>query len=120
MTQCSPLIGRQSPLHLAAMNGLAAVTETLLQNRADTGAANKVKHYCPACRALHMHSRLLNIPYMSTRQIGQTPLIYAVLEEQVAVVELLVAAGADVNKGNPLHSNWAPIHWAALTDNTQV
>ena len=42
------------------------------------------------------------------------------LEEQVAVVELLVAAGADVNKGNPLHSNWAPIHWAALTDNTQV
>ena len=55
-----------------------------------------------------------------TLQIGQTPLIYAVLEEQVAVVELLVAAGADVNKGNPLHSNWAPIHWAALTDNTQV
>ena len=42
------------------------------------------------------------------------------LEEQVAVVELLVAAGADVNKGNPLHSNWAPIHWAALTDNIQV
>ena len=38
----------------------------------------------------------------------------------MAVVELLVAAGADVNKGNPLHSNWAPIHWAALTDNTQV
>ena len=44
VTPCSPLIGRQSPLHLAAMNGLAAVTETLLQNRADTGAANKVKH----------------------------------------------------------------------------
>ena len=43
MTPCSPLIGHQSPLHLAAMNGLAAVTETLLQNRADTGAANKVK-----------------------------------------------------------------------------
>ena len=66
MTPCSPLIGRQSPLHLAAMNGLAAVTETLLQNRADTGAANKVKHHCPACRALHSVDSSIYIPYMST------------------------------------------------------
>ena len=42
------------------------------------------------------------------------------LEQEVAVVELLIKAGADVNYGNKLHSDWAALHWAALTDNPRV
>ena len=53
-------------------------------------------------------------------QIGQTPLIYAVIEQQVPVIELLIRSGVEVNYGNKLHSNWAAIHWAALTDDIKV
>ena len=42
------------------------------------------------------------------------------LEQEVAVVELLIKAGADVNYGNKLHSDWAALHWAALTDDPRV
>ena len=42
------------------------------------------------------------------------------LEQQVEVVELLIKAGADVNYGNKLHSDWAALHWAALTDDPRV
>ena len=38
----------------------------------------------------------------------------------MAVVELLIKAGADVNYGNKLHSDWAALHWAALTDDPRV
>ena len=38
----------------------------------------------------------------------------------MAVVELLIKAGADVNYGNKLHSDWAALHWAALTDDQRV
>lgn len=85
--------GQQAPLHLAAMNGLPAVTSILIQSKADTCAINK---------------------------IGQTPLIYAVIEQHVPVINLLIDGGSDVNYGNRLHSDWAAIHWAALTDNMQV
>ena len=36
------------------------------------------------------------------------------------MVELLLKAGADVNYGNKLHSDWAALHWAALTDDQRV
>ena len=36
------------------------------------------------------------------------------------VIELLIRTGADVNYGNKLHSKWAAIHWAALTDDVEV
>ena len=36
------------------------------------------------------------------------------------MVELLIKAGADVNYGNKLHSDWAALHWAALTDDQRV
>ena len=36
------------------------------------------------------------------------------------MIELLIEGGADVNYGNKLHSDWAAIHWAALTDNKLV
>ena len=35
-------------------------------------------------------------------------------------MELLIKAGADVNYGNKLHSDWAALHWAALTDDPRV
>ena len=35
-------------------------------------------------------------------------------------MELLIKAGADVNYGNKLHSDWAALHWAALTDDPKV
>ena len=53
-------------------------------------------------------------------QIGQTPLIYAVIEQQVPVIEMLIRSGVDVTYGNKLHNNWAAIHWAALTDDAKV
>ena len=61
----------------------------------------------------------LSIQYLFS-QIGQTPLIYAVIEQHVPVIDLLIEGGADVNYGNKLHSDWAAIHWAALTDNKLV
>jgi len=87
------LKGQQTPLHLSAMNGLVAVTRVLLSAGADVNVTNRIE---------------------------QTPLIYAVIEQHVAVIKALLAAGADINKGNPLHSNWAALHWAALTDNPLV
>ena len=85
--------GHQRPLHLAAMNGLAAVTKELLKAGADVNATNKIL---------------------------QTPLIYSIIEEHPPVIKILVSGGADVNYGNSLHSDWAAIHWAALTDNNDV
>jgi len=87
------LKGQQTPLHLSSMNGLVAVTGALLSAGADVNVTNKIE---------------------------QTPLIYAVIEEHVGAIKLLLGAGADANKGNPLHSDWAAIHWAALTDNPMV
>ena len=63
---------------------------------------------------------ILSFMVYDSFQIGQTPLIYAVIEQQVPVIELLIRSGADVNYGNKLHSNWAAIHWAALTDDVKV
>ena len=85
--------GQQTPLHLSALNGLVAVTGVLLSAGADVNVTNRIE---------------------------QTPLIYAVIEEHVAVIKLLLDAGADANKGNSLHSDWAALHWAALTDNPRV
>ena len=85
--------GLQMPIHLSAMNGLPAVTEVLIKSGASINAINK---------------------------IGQTPLIYSIIEEHVPVIDLLISSGADVNYGNGLHSDWAAIHWAALTDNVLV
>ena len=87
------LKGQQTPLHLSSLNGLVAVTGVLLSAGATVNVTNK---------------------------IGQTPLIYAVIEQQVAVIKLLLDAGADANQGNPLHSDWAALHWAALSNNPRV
>ena len=99
----------RTPLHLAAMNGFECVANALIQAKADVNAKNKVAF-----------SRMLDFVYFVSFQIGQTPLIYAVIEQQVPVIELLITSGADVNYGNKLHSNWAAIHWAALTDDVKV
>ena len=32
----------------------------------------------------------------------------------------LVKAGADPSQGNPLHWDWAPLHWATLADNLEL
>ena len=29
-------------------------------------------------------------------------------------------AGADPSQGNPLHWDWAPLHWATLADNLEL
>ena len=75
------------------MNGLVAVVRVLLRAGAALDATNR---------------------------IGQTPLIYAVIEKRPEVVAALLGAGADVNIGNRLHSGWAALHWAALTDSPPV
>merc|ERR1711971_44209 len=85
--------GQQTTLHLAAMNGLVEVVKVLITHGAEINSTNK---------------------------IGQTPLIYAVIEEKPEVIKALLEAGADVNKGNGLHWGWRPLHWAALTDNIDI
>jgi len=56
----------------------------------------------------------------ATNKIGQTALIYAVIEQHLSMIKLLLDKGADVNLGNSLHWGWAPIHWAALSDNLEI
>lgn len=85
--------GQQSVLHLAAMNGLVEVVKVLVANGAEVNSTNK---------------------------IGQTPLIYAVIEEHPEVIIALLEAGANVNQGNDVHWGWRPLHWAALTDNIDI
>lgn len=85
--------GHQTPLHLSSLTGLAAVTGVLLDGGASVNVINR---------------------------IGQTPLIYAVIEQHIGVIKLLINAGANVNQGNYLHSDWAALHWAALSDNPEV
>jgi len=92
-TEVGDFKGKQTPLHLAAMNGLVKVATVLLDSGAQPNKANK---------------------------IGQTPLIYAVIEQHLGMINLLLAHGADVNQGNSLHWEWAALHWAALSDNPTV
>ena len=36
------------------------------------------------------------------------------------ILLFLVKAGADPSQGNPLHWDWAPLHWATLADNLEL
>jgi len=85
--------GQQTPLHLSALNGLVQVAGVLLEAGAEVNVVNKIQ---------------------------QSPLAYAVIEQHVAVVKLLLNFGADPNMSNSLHSDWAALHWAALSDNPTV
>jgi len=85
--------GKQTPLHLAAMNGLEVVGDVLLGHGADCNKINK---------------------------IGQTPLIYACIEKHTSMAKLLLQYGANPSLGNPVHWDWAPLHWAALSDDQQL
>lgn len=74
---------RETPLHMAAMNGHMDMVELLLTNKANVNA----EEYG-----------------------GFTPLLNAVLGDHKDVAELLLANGADVNAGN---SGQTPLHLAA-------
>ena len=95
-------LGAHTPLHVAGTTGAANVVEALLEAGADpavtttTGAA--ALHFAAgagnsdAVAALLRHSAAADA---REHQWGQTPLMFAAAADRVAVIETLLAAGAD-------------------------
>ena len=80
-----------TPLHLAAANGHAAVATLLIDNKADINAKNNS---------------------------GYTPLHLAALNGKEAVATLLIAKGAQVNAKDKY--GYTPLHWAAFHGRKEV
>lgn len=82
-----------TPLHLAAHFGHCQVAEMLLAHGADVNAR-------------------------ATNDLGTTPLLWAILGQDVAAITLLLANGADINETTTAGST--PLHKAALVGNVAL
>ena len=93
-----------TPLHLAALRGDAAAVDALLARGADANALNDAGatalHYATGSAAMVKALLARGATADVVSKDGLTPLMTAVPRpESFAVVQLLVAAGADVNIG---------------------
>jgi len=86
--------GKQTPLHLAAINGYAFVCKNLLEAGADINSVNKI------CK---------------------TPLMYAASEDHLDCLQVLAnSKDVDLNKIDVIHNDWNAFHYAILQDNVDA
>jgi ankyrin repeat protein len=122
--------GNVTPLHIAAFRGYENVTEILLANGADINVSDKRGITSLTVAKRQKHTEVANILLQhgaretlhgvifsgdvdeverllsqgadinAKNEIGQTPLIWALKNDQIEVAELLLAKGVDVNLKN--------------------
>jgi len=97
-------LGQYTPLHLAARAGSGPVVRALLKAGAkptvETESGSTALHLAAAAGSVDAVNALLDAGVdvnVKEREYGQTPLIFAVAEHQLATVKVLVARGANVN-----------------------
>ena len=97
-------LGQYTPLHLAARSGSGPVVRALLKAGAkpnvETESGTTALHLAAASGSADAVNALLDAGVdinVKEREYGQTPLIFAVSEHQLATVKALVARGANVN-----------------------
>ena len=97
-------LGQYTPLHLAARSGSGPVVRSVLKAGAkvsvETASGTTALHLAAASGSADAVTALLDAGAdinVKEREYGQTPLIFAVSEHQLATVKVLVARGANVN-----------------------
>jgi ankyrin repeat protein len=106
--------GRNTPLHLAAARGNNEIVRLLLANGAELDA-RKEKGITPLMEAIFAHHEKTASILLDAKananivdETGRTALGYAVLERQPEIIQKLIQAKADPNKGELDR----PIFWA--------
>lgn len=96
--------GQQTPLHLCGMNGYAKTAKVLLEaGEADVNAVNKISQtpLIYACIERHLDTVKVMVEFKADLTLGDklhwnwTPLHYAVLQDDVEIVQFLLDSGAD-------------------------
>jgi ankyrin repeat protein len=92
-SECSSVIGGDTPLHLASIRGHIDVVKLLVEKGANVNASNKW---------------------------GDTPLHWASMEGHIDVVKLLIAKGAAVNAKDKRNGGLTSLQWASRNGHTDV
>jgi len=115
-----------TPLHLAAMNRHTAVAAALLAHKANVNAVDfdgqtplylaEKGHFAETAAVLRAQGGSAALHYTGVR----APLHWAVQQGDVAAVERLLAAGANVNATDDHRTYLRPLHLAAISGNTRI
>jgi len=96
--------GQQTPLHLAAINGYALVCKNLLEAGADVNSVNKISKtpliYAASedhleCLKVLSNAKDVDLNKIDVIHNDWNAFHYAILQDNVAALEILLAAGAD-------------------------
>ena len=118
-----------TPLHIAAEHGNAEAVQTLVSRHSSHEVMSRVN--ADGLNALHLAAQnghtqvahellneLPNLVVLGDQDTGNAPLHYAAQAGHLAMVELLLARGADVNARNSFQQT--PLHFAASWNESSV
>jgi ankyrin repeat protein len=110
-------IGRQTPLHLAALSGRQSMVELLITRGAEVGAVTQWGDTALHVAVANRHAEIARLLLAKGAQVNakaeyeRMPLHVAVKVGDPNLVDLLISAGADVNAGSGYRGR--PLHLAA-------
>ncbi len=120
-----PEVDGNSPLHIACRSGDLPMVESLLAAGGDVRDTNKfgdtALHYAAFSGNPAVVAKVLSLggDVNARLENGETPLMIATQNRsRLAVIDPLIAAGADVSFKN--HSNWTALHFAAQSGSPEM